>query len=58
VEMLIFKAAIAILAIQFAHTLSDPCASLECKKPEIACLKLVSGESNPNTYKIIQIYFY
>ncbi len=56
--MLIFKAAIAILAIQFAHTLSDPCASLECKKPEIACLKLVSGESNPNTYKIIQIYFY
>ncbi len=45
--MLIYKVAIALIAIQFTVALSDPCASLECPKPEISCLKLISGESKP-----------
>jgi len=45
-EMLIFKAVVTFLvAVSAANALNDPCASLRCQKPEIACIRLMSGES-------------
>lgn len=45
--MLIFKAVVTILlGVSAANALNDPCSSLECEKPEIACIRLISGEKH------------